>query len=150
MTLFSTVRKKGSKGMTEKDPTTFEHVRTSIRWSCPQASPSEVQINNTLLELYLADDLHSTAVAKAALSDSGPVPSSLEMEEAEQDRKERLKKALSLLKTGWPTHEPQPKYDPDLAVVLCQMHGFREGRLFLYEKMRLYKEVGKTAGVFCS
>lgn len=112
-----------------------------------QGSPSEVSIHNTLLELYLADDLQATAIAKAALSGPVPVPSSLEAEEAERERKERRKKALALLKAGWPPHEPQPKYDPDLAVVLCQMHGFREGRLFLYEKMRLYKEVRLTSSV---
>lgn len=32
-------------------------------------------------------------------------------------------------------------YDVDLAIILCEMNGFREGLLFLYEKMKLYKEV---------
>lgn len=61
--------------------------------------------------------------------------------ESPEDREERLKKALGLLKNGWGPHEQQPRYDVDLALVLCQMHNFRDGLLFLYEKMKLYKEV---------
>ncbi|KAG1366564.1 putative Vacuolar protein-sorting-associated protein 11 [Cocos nucifera] len=35
----------------------------------------------------------------------------------------------------------QPLYDADLAVILCEMNRFKDGLLFLYEKMKLYKEV---------
>jgi hypothetical protein len=58
-----------------------------------------------------------------------------------EDRTQRLAKALALLKSGWGLHEQNPGYDKDLALVLCQMHKFRDGLLFLYEKMKLYKEV---------
>ena len=34
-----------------------------------------------------------------------------------------------------------PLYDVDLAVILCEMNAFKDGLLFLYEKMKLYKEV---------
>lgn len=58
-----------------------------------------------------------------------------------EDQVERRAKALALLKLGWSPHENAPRYDVDLALVLCQMHKFRDGLLFLYEKMKLYKEV---------
>lgn len=58
-----------------------------------------------------------------------------------EDQAERRAKALALLKMGWGPHENAPWYDVDLALVLCQMHKFRDGLLFLYEKMKLYKEV---------
>ena len=58
-----------------------------------------------------------------------------------EDQAARLAKALALLKSGWGPHEQTPRYDVDLALVLCQMHKFRDGLLFLYEKMKLYKEV---------
>jgi len=32
----------------------------------------------------------------------------------------------------------QAGYDPNQALVLCQMNDFRAGVLFLYEKMKLY------------
>ncbi|KAG0579723.1 hypothetical protein KC19_4G119500 [Ceratodon purpureus] len=58
-----------------------------------------------------------------------------------EDQIERRAKALALLKLGWGSHEQAPRYDVDLALVMCQMHKFRDGLLFLYEKMKLYKEV---------
>jgi len=85
---------------------------------------------------------------KAVVSDgpSESVPSEVEkIEKMEvvptEDRTQRLAKALALLKSGWGLHEQNPGYDKDLALVLCQMHKFRDGLLFLYEKMKLYKEV---------
>jgi len=32
-------------------------------------------------------------------------------------------------------------YDVDLALILCNTHAFKDGLLFLYEKLKLYKEV---------
>ncbi|MCO5583009.1 hypothetical protein L7F22_036915 [Adiantum nelumboides] len=61
--------------------------------------------------------------------------------ESKEEKVEQLRKGLALLKSAWPSHEQQPRYDEDLAVVLCEMHGFRDGLLFLYEKMKLYKEL---------
>lgn len=48
--------------------------------------------------------------------------------------------ALELLKRGWPLGE-EPKYDINHALVLCRMHAFSPGLLFLYEHMRLFREV---------
>ncbi|CAM6025247.1 unnamed protein product [Sphagnum balticum] len=131
-----------------------------------KTSPYHVEIHNTLLELYLSEDMRVPAPPeepshrglvlpvrswnkeKAVVSDgpSESVPSEVErIEKMEvlptEDRTERLAKALALLKSGWGLHEQNPGYDKDLALVLCQMHKFRDGLLFLYEKMKLYKEV---------
>ena len=35
-------------------------------------------------------------------------------------------------------------YDAEHALVLCQMHGFRAGTLYLYERLGLYTEVLAT------
>ena len=48
--------------------------------------------------------------------------------------------ALELLKRGWPLGE-EAKYDTNHALVLCRMHGFSPGLRFLYEHMRLFREV---------
>lgn len=48
--------------------------------------------------------------------------------------------ALELLKRGWQPGS-EPRYDPDQVLVLCRTRGFREGLIFLYEKLRLFREV---------
>ena len=48
--------------------------------------------------------------------------------------------AMELLRRGWPPGE-EPKYDTNHALVLCRMHSFRPGLIFLYEHMRLFREV---------
>ncbi|XP_071483682.1 vacuolar protein sorting-associated protein 11 homolog [Diadema antillarum] len=75
---------------------------------------SSSQIYNTLLELYLHDMAH------------------------EAERRPRLileKKAMGLLQTG------EARYDIDQALVLCQMHSFQKGILYLYEKAQLYQQI---------
>ncbi|XP_059661201.1 vacuolar protein-sorting-associated protein 11 homolog [Cornus florida] len=124
-------------------------------------SPAQVEIHNTLLELYLSDDLNfpsislvesggdrdlraertsgETVMAKA--ESNGKSISDRKDLNKEKDRQERLQKGLRLLKSAWPAELEQPLYDVDLAIILCEMNGFREGHLYLYEKMKLYKEV---------
>ena len=48
--------------------------------------------------------------------------------------------ALELLKRGW---QPggEAAYDPDDVLVVCRTHAFQEGLMFLYEKLRLFREV---------
>ncbi|KAH9288078.1 hypothetical protein KI387_032195 [Taxus chinensis] len=125
-------------------------------------SPAHVEIHNTLLELYLSDDLCTSSLSKSnvqGVDTSGRGPnknvSSLsnignkgkriiengQVHMGTDERTERLNKGLALLKSAWPSHEDHPCYDVDLAVVLCEMYQFKQGRLFLYEKMKLYKEV---------
>ena len=58
----------------------------------------------------------------------------------------RRAKAFELIQSGWPSHLPQPKYEPDHALVLCRLHGFKEGLVFLYDKLRLFREVVQVGG----
>ncbi|KAE8676320.1 Vacuolar protein-sorting-associated protein 11-like protein [Hibiscus syriacus] len=60
---------------------------------------------------------------------------------ADKDTLERLEKGLRLLKSAWPSDLEHPLYDVDLAIILCEMNAFREGLLYLYEKLKLFKEV---------
>ena len=47
---------------------------------------------------------------------------------------------MELLKRGWPAGD-EPRYDPDHALMLCRMMAFRPGLCFLYENLRLFREV---------
>lgn len=124
-------------------------------------SPAQVEIHSTLLELYLSDtsafpssaqenggDDHdlkvgsSRELANGSASKNNANTSSGKNENKKQnDRLDRFQKALALLKNGWTSEMEQPLYDVDLAVVLCEMNSFKDGLLFLYEKMKLYKDV---------
>eukprot|EP00057_Strongylocentrotus_purpuratus_P015993 XP_011670467.1 PREDICTED: vacuolar protein sorting-associated protein 11 homolog [Strongylocentrotus purpuratus] len=75
---------------------------------------SSSQIYNTLLELYLHDMAHETE---------------------KRPRLELERKAMALLQTG------ETRYDIDQALVLCQMHSFQKGILYLYEKAQLYQQI---------
>ncbi|CAI7755503.1 unnamed protein product [Closterium sp. NIES-53] len=55
------------------------------------------------------------------------------------DRAACLAKAGALLRAYW-QQQSAPRYDADLALLTCQVHGFRDGLIFLYERMRLFKE----------
>ncbi|GIM12899.1 hypothetical protein Vretimale_16129 [Volvox reticuliferus] len=85
-----------------------------------------------------------TTGATVAVTAGGP---------ASPDTEARHAKALDLLARGWPPHvhlpDPSsgaaydtygPAYDPDHALVLCRLHGFRKGLLFLYDRLRLPRE----------
>lgn len=121
-------------------------------------SPAQVEIHNTLLELYLSNDLNFPSISQANngmdLNPRGrsglPVMSRAESNgkvisckdsTMEKDRLERHKKGLNLLKSAWPSDLEHPLYDVDLVIILCEMNAVREGLLYLYEKMKLYKEV---------
>eukprot|EP00026_Physarum_polycephalum_P001684 Phypoly_transcript_01686.p1 GENE.Phypoly_transcript_01686~~Phypoly_transcript_01686.p1 ORF type:complete len:1051 (+),score=172.81 Phypoly_transcript_01686:443-3154(+) len=71
-------------------------------------------IYNTLLELYLREEKNDSS---------------------DNDRRRRTEKAMDLLTN------PDAKYDPDHALVLAQVHNFRSGILYLYEKLHLYIEI---------
>nr|XP_043629208.1 vacuolar protein-sorting-associated protein 11 homolog [Erigeron canadensis] len=112
-------------------------------------SPAQVEIHNTLLELYLSGDLNFPLMSQANISENGsskhvvngkltPVHKD---EKTENDHQERHQKGLLLLKSAWPSDQEQPLYDVDLAIILCEMNAFKEGLLYLYEKLKLYKEV---------
>ncbi|XP_057506933.1 vacuolar protein-sorting-associated protein 11 homolog [Actinidia eriantha] len=124
-------------------------------------SPAQVEIHNTLLELYLSDGLPFELISQVNLDENhnfrGEIPSiaavmpraksngklSVDHEDLNKgkDRQETLQKGLCLLKTAWPSDLEHPLYDVGLAIILCEMNAFKEGLLYLYEKMKLYKEV---------
>ncbi|XP_010244136.1 PREDICTED: vacuolar protein-sorting-associated protein 11 homolog isoform X1 [Nelumbo nucifera] len=122
-------------------------------------SPAQIEIHNTLLELYLSNDLNFPSVSQEntvvdSRATSSMVADKMSMEDSkersivkgkdidkEKDRLRRLEKGLHLLKNAWPSDLEHPLYDVDLAIILCEMNAFKEGLLFLYEKMKLYKEV---------
>ncbi|KAL5701144.1 Vacuolar protein sorting-associated protein 11 [Ranunculus cassubicifolius] len=116
-------------------------------------SPAQVEIHNTLLELYLSNDLYFPSTAKengvsvpASNGTGGSQKENLSTEKEDdtqknKDRAERHGRGLRLLKSAWPPESEGPAYDVDLAIILCEMNAFKEGLLFIYEKMKLFKEV---------
>ncbi|CAA6653614.1 unnamed protein product [Spirodela intermedia] len=121
-------------------------------------SPSQVEINNILLELYLSNNLiflptyqengsenHNPIERSGVANGStkgGKNKNILKVDDAEErDRLERHRKGINLLKNAWTPDLDQPLYDVDLAVILCEMNALQEGLRFLYEKLKLYKEV---------
>ncbi|KAF9589980.1 hypothetical protein IFM89_029717 [Coptis chinensis] len=123
-------------------------------------SPAQLEIHNTLLELYLSYDLYFPSfsqenggdVHRAINLNGVPVLSRAGSKERliaegendaykNKDCLERRERGLILLKNAWPSELENPLYDVDLAIILCEMNAFKEGLLFLYEKMKLYKEV---------
>ncbi|KAL2932889.1 Vacuolar protein-sorting-associated protein 11-like protein [Bienertia sinuspersici] len=120
-------------------------------------SPAQVEIHNTLLELYLSNELTFPSMSQYSFNGSPddketispvvaalPKPSSygkLSLDDDEKSRAIRREKGLRLLQNAWPSDQEHPLYDVDLSIILCEMNAFREGLLFLYEKMKLYKEV---------
>ncbi|CAI9303482.1 unnamed protein product [Lactuca saligna] len=108
-------------------------------------SPAQVEIHNTLLELYLSSDLNFPSMSlengtTTTSNGNGKLVDELPTKNMENDNEERLQKGLLLLKTAWPLDQEQPLYDVDLAIILCEMNSFKEGLLYLYEKLKLYKE----------
>nr|XP_006822187.1 PREDICTED: vacuolar protein sorting-associated protein 11 homolog [Saccoglossus kowalevskii] len=71
-------------------------------------------IYNTLLELHLHDVVHEKEIQK---------------------RVDIERKTLDLLQNT------EAQYDIDQALVLCQMHNFKAGMLYLYEKAKLYQQI---------
>lgn len=122
-------------------------------------SPAQVEIHNTLLELYLSRDFDFPSISQAnngvdlnlmvregvpvqsRPGSNGKVIADGKDLTKEKDCLERHKKGLQLLKNAWPPELEHPLYDVGLAIILCEMNAFRDGVLYLYEKMKLYKEV---------
>ncbi|URD94949.1 vacuolar protein sorting-associated protein 11 [Musa troglodytarum] len=124
-------------------------------------SAAQVEIHNTLLELYLSNDLSFPSISQEisienrdpkmgrhkGMTNGSMTESRVKMNaenkdlKKEKDHLERQRKGLALLKNQWTSDMEQPSYDVFLAIILCQMNAFKDGLLFLYEKMKLYKEV---------
>lgn len=56
-------------------------------------------------------------------------------ESVEVDKEKIAEKTLKLLQN------PEVKYDKAQALVVCHMHGFSEGILYLYEEQKLYQQI---------
>ncbi|ESW06365.1 hypothetical protein PHAVU_010G042100 [Phaseolus vulgaris] len=118
-------------------------------------SPAQVEIHNTLLELYISNELNFPSMSQVNdggnyLNGVSTKTMSVQSNGSTADHKssahgkdclERHKKGLHLLKSAWPPETEHPQYDVDLAIILCEMNAFKDGLLYIYEKMKLYKEV---------
>lgn len=105
-----------------------------------KAPPGESHLYHTLLELYLSDPDEVPAPEESSLQKTQEGEPSDEFGAKLPSRQERLEKAKGLLHQGWTPGE-SPKYDPEHVLVLCRMHDFKEGLVFLYERKGLLREV---------
>jgi hypothetical protein len=104
---------------------------------------SSALVYNTLLELYLRDDelgpnasLISAAAAAAQQQQQQQQQQVVATSrDAERTRALRREKALAILQN------PAAKYEVDHALTLVQMHSFRPGVLYLFERLHLYHEI---------
>lgn len=124
-----------SSGQTSPSPTSETTISPSISnktgdlnklagertWSL-QEQEERKNIWNTLLELYLMDDMESTKEA------TGP-------RERQKRKREFRQKALTLLQ------DETVQYDTNQALVLCQLKQFDEGIVYLYEKTGMYTDI---------
>lgn len=90
-------------------------------WSL-QEQEERKTIWNTLLELYLMDDLEN-------------VREPISPRERQKKKREYRQKALALLQ------DESVQYDTNQALVLCQLKQFDEGIVYLYEKTGMYTDI---------
>jgi vacuolar protein sorting-associated protein 11 len=121
--------------------------------SKPKVNPEKV-VWNTLLELYLRkDDGHHVSAVSAPADkeeesdDNSGAAQPLERREHHVDhddvhlelsleeRQENYRKALVLLQN------PGGQYDEEHGLFLCKLHNFKDGLLYLYERMGLFGEI---------
>ncbi|EGG22194.1 RING zinc finger-containing protein [Cavenderia fasciculata] len=90
-----------------------------------QTGNDSAQIYNTLLELYLRDDMGHHGMNGNHLSKT----------QKEENKAQRLEKAYEFL-----TNQKNG-FDEDHALILAQVHNWKQGILYLYEKLKLYNEI---------
>ncbi|KNC99120.1 tethering complex subunit PEP5 [Spizellomyces punctatus DAOM BR117] len=87
---------------------------------------------NTLLELYLGAGQQSTLT----VTDENSANEQAQMESVDETTRLRWRNhAFDLLRS------PSATYDLDHALVLCKMHSFGEGILYVYERLALHKDI---------
>lgn len=89
---------------------------------------------NTLLELYLQGCAHQTDGMVSHVPPKPSISLYLSLESccsSCQTKTEQERRMLDLLQNA------ESGYDLDQALVMCHMHGFKAGILFLYEKAKL-------------
>ncbi|CEP09879.1 hypothetical protein [Parasitella parasitica] len=94
-------------------------VVNGVRHWSAQEQEERKTIWNTLLELYLMDDIKEPTSAR----------------ERQKRKREFRQKALALL------HDDTVQYDTNQALVLCQLKQFDEGIVYLYEKTGMYTDI---------
>ena len=105
-------------GVTSPVSETATVVNGLRHWSL-QEQEERKTIWNTLLELYLMDDIKEPTSAR----------------ERQKRKREFRQKALTLL------HDESVHYDTNQALVLCQLKQFDEGIVYLYEKTGMYTDI---------
>lgn len=101
---------------------------------CPKSS---TQVYNTLVEHYLHvwSSILKSASDKERADEEGK-NAGLDVDETLQaDRKLLEEKLIRLLEN------PDSKYDKDQTLILCRLHNFKKGLIFLYEDAKLYQEI---------
>lgn len=113
-------RDDGEMGRVRATPDEFVHIfvskphwLTTFLEAVVTRSDASPHLFNTLLELYLRNE-----------TTQEETPST-------EKQTAKLKKAYELLTN------PQSQYNDDHALVLCKMYNFRDGLLYLYEKLAL-------------
>ncbi|MEW5305679.1 MAG: hypothetical protein WDW36_008205 [Sanguina aurantia] len=113
------------------------------------APASEPLLYHTLLQLYLTGrmdeggrDSRGPPGAGRGRGGAAATATAAAVDRASaEERMRRRERALELLSSGWPSHLPSPKYDPDTSLLLCRLSDFHAGLVFLYDKLRLPREV---------
>eukprot|EP01133_Synstelium_polycarpum_P001183 gene1183-1361_t len=99
-----------------------EWLTTFLEYTIQQGNETPL-IYNTLLELYLRDDKPTGN-------------SSFHTKQLKEETKSKqLEKAYEFLTS------PKSKFDEDHALILAQVHNWKQGILYLYEKLKLYNEI---------
>jgi hypothetical protein len=117
-----------------------------------QGDSSLRALYHTLLELYLSDDLQQEEEEDGArLGGRGGASGSSTTTEADKQQQQqrqaaaiarRRDKARELLARGWQPHMLHaPAYDPQHALALCRLRAFAPGLVFLYDRLRLPREL---------
>ncbi|KAI3658936.1 hypothetical protein MP638_006312 [Amoeboaphelidium occidentale] len=102
-------------------PKWLKYFLEQVVEKCPRLE--SVTVWNTLFELYLSPD--------------APSLDKLGTDSLSETNQEDFAKALELLRNY------DAKYDVNHCLVLCQVNEFRQGLLYLYEKLKMYRDILK-------
>ncbi|XP_046405210.1 vacuolar protein sorting-associated protein 11 homolog isoform X2 [Ischnura elegans] len=98
---------------------------------CPNSS---TQVYSTLVEHYL----HIWSCMQPKIKGNGDETQETTADEDDDRLEERKRlegKLMAILKN------PDSKYDKNQTLILCRVHNFKPGLLFLYEDFKLYQEI---------
>lgn len=131
-------------GTFSEHPKTLLRVLESIVPRLPRAvghnqppSPAERALYHTHVEVLLKGDLNGEE--QSIIDEPGAISAETE-HVGNALEKDREKRACEVLKQGWPPGS-DPRYDKDHLLVLCQSKAFKQGSIFLFERMRRHDDV---------